>query len=92
MADCKACGAWFASTTEQDLCPTCERALKRLGGYVEPVKRGRWAENRRSMYDSTWGEDVYWYTYTCSVCGYEGMSNFNYCPKCGAKMEDDHDL
>ena len=38
MADCKACGAWFSSTAPSELCPTCERALKRLDGYV--VSRG----------------------------------------------------
>ena len=37
MADCKACGAWFGSVTEQDLCPACERALKRLNGYAVHV-------------------------------------------------------
>lgn len=36
MAECKACGEWFGTATPQDLCPTCERALKRLGGYVGP--------------------------------------------------------
>ena len=39
MADCKACGAWFGTATPQDLCPTCERALKRLNGYAVPVVR-----------------------------------------------------
>ena len=34
MANCKACGAWFSSTALSELCPTCERALKRLNGYV----------------------------------------------------------
>ena len=29
--ECKACGAWFASTMKTDLCTTCERAMKRLG-------------------------------------------------------------
>lgn len=39
MADCKVCGAWFSSTTKTELCPTCERALKRLNGYAVPVMR-----------------------------------------------------
>ena len=38
MAECKACGEWFGTATPQDLCPTCERALNRLGGYVAPVR------------------------------------------------------
>ncbi len=39
MADCKCCGAWFSSTAPSELCPTCERALKRLNGYAVPVVR-----------------------------------------------------
>ena len=39
MADCKACGACFSSTAPSELCPTCERALKRLNGYAVPVVR-----------------------------------------------------
>ena len=39
MADCKACGGWFSSTAPSELCPTCERALKRLSGYAVPVVR-----------------------------------------------------
>ena len=32
--------------------------------------------------------------YACSWCGHEGYSGMNYCPNCGAKMEEsdgDHD-
>ena len=39
MANCNACGAWFSSTAPDELCPTCERALKRLNGYAVPVVR-----------------------------------------------------
>lgn len=28
--DCKACGQWFSSSSNDDLCPTCDRAMKRL--------------------------------------------------------------
>lgn len=94
MADCKACGAWFASTTEQDLCPTCERALKRLGGYVEPVKRGRWVDRYGGKYANP--------LYECSECKEAALYEYRrdnlghcytvqalsaVCPHCGAKME-----
>ena len=46
MANCKACGAWFGTATPQDLCPTCERALKRLNGYAVPVVRCGECEKR----------------------------------------------
>lgn len=39
MANCKACGAWFSSTAQDEICPTCGRALKRLNGYAVTVIR-----------------------------------------------------
>jgi lipopolysaccharide biosynthesis regulator YciM len=28
-----------------------------------------------------------WHDYACSVCHYKSLSQTNYCPNCGAKME-----
>lgn len=42
MPDCKACGKWFATMEQCELCPTCERALERLRNYAAPVVHGRW--------------------------------------------------
>ena len=53
MANCKACGAWFSSTAAQELCPTCERALKRLNGYAVPV---------------VWCKNCDWYREDGSIC------------------------
>lgn len=39
MPDCKACGKWFATMEQCELCPTCERALERLRNYAAPVVR-----------------------------------------------------
>ena len=42
---------------------------------VAPVRHGRWEKN----------DD-----YTCSLCGYRmviGDGAYNYCPKCGARMD-----
>lgn len=57
-----------------------------LDNGVTVQEQGQWTENQQTTYDSTWGEDVYWYTYTCSVCGGEAMNNFDYCPFCGNPM------
>lgn len=47
---------------------------------VQPVKHGRWIKPTRvpgSMLDE------------CSVCGFNcGAYTFNYCPYCGAKMDE----
>lgn len=77
MADCKVCGAWFSSTAKTEICPTCERALKRLNGYAGPVVHGQWIE-------LAFGE------LKCSVCGIVQEDNaypYNYCPNCGGKMD-----
>lgn len=83
MADCKACGEWFGTTTPQDLCPPCERALKRLGGYVAPVRHGRW------MIADTVIENA-----VCSCCRKHFQSYYEayfYCPNCGALMDGGKD-
>lgn len=59
MADCKACGGWFGTTIPQNLCPACERALKRLNGYAVPVS---WTQVDEALPPN--GEDVLcWYEY-----------------------------
>ena len=54
MADCKACGAWFSSTAKTEICPTCERALKRLNGYAVPVVHGHWDGYECSICDGNY--------------------------------------
>lgn len=75
MANCKACGAFFGSGTHQDLCPACERALKRLGNYAAPVRHGHWIEEDGFQICSECGEEHEWDEYRA-----------NYCDVCGAKM------
>ena len=54
---------------------------------VAPVVHGRWTEKQNTIYDSTWGEDVHWFTYICSECEQEAMNDFSFCPNCGARMD-----
>lgn len=81
MAECKACGTWFGSATPQDLCPTCERALERLSGYIAETLTNRQQINEAPTVDAV---PVVW----CGKCRY---SRFNmlgsYCVKhCGLAM------
>lgn len=54
---------------------------------IEPTKHGRWLETPYCAYDDT---------YKCSVCGKEWEfikgtpqdNEANYCPKCGARMDE----
>ncbi|MBQ9168896.1 MAG: hypothetical protein IJX67_10900 [Oscillospiraceae bacterium] len=80
MADCKACGAFFGTAMPQDLCPTCDRALKRLNGYVAPVVHGEW---RAKIMKDIGTHTVYW----CSKCNCCSYFRYKYCPNCGAKMD-----
>ena len=87
MADCKACGEWFGSTSEDELCPACEKALKRLKGYAVPVRRCSF-----SLEEARRRESVY----KCSACGNYltvradtlngGRADMNYCPFCGGRV------
>lgn len=48
---------------------------------VEPVKHGHWIADRI--------EDKHWLCYDCSECGNMGTVKSNYCPWCGARMDDE---
>ena len=89
MADCKACGAWFSSTTKTELCPTCERALKRLNGYAVPVVHGQWIPLE---YDGYADGNPVWDLWECSECREEHSGDEDtlppYCPNCGTKMDE----
>nr|DAL72874.1 MAG TPA: zinc-ribbon family protein [Caudoviricetes sp.] len=94
MPDCKACGKWFATMEQCELCPTCERALERLRNYAAQVVHGRWIK-KWDLYDKGFYiSRKEWYT--CSNCGmktnykdesFEKEVGYNYCPNCGAKMD-----
>lgn len=56
-----------------DIAPTIE---------AKPVKHGRWLQCFEDWRHQMEGDE-------CSVCGFKifGSPDFNYCPRCGAKME-----
>lgn len=93
---CKACGGWFSSTSDTELCGTCERALKRLNGYAAPVVHGQWIGEGDGYADGEIVTDV-WYCSECDYCIDDGTDRPDmlpkFCPNCGAKMdeEDKHD-
>lgn len=75
MPDCKACGKWFATTEQCELCPTCERALERLSNYAALVVHAHRVDNGG-------------FYYRCSECGGVLTYGGNYCPNCGARMDE----
>ena len=52
---------------------------------VEPVRHGRWIEQTHE-----WDFPPFHYTdYKCSLCGIREQAKRNYCPDCGAKMDEE---
>ena len=75
MADCIVCGGWFSSSNRTDeLCPTCERAVKRLKGYAVPVVRCKECKHR--TYIEAIGE--HWCTHARGLCGF--VHDDEFCP------------
>lgn len=54
---------------------------------AEPVRHGRWLYN---SYPTVWyghGEPPEW---VCSECEERAYNTYDYCPNCGAKMDDEN--
>lgn len=47
---------------------------------AEPVRRGRWVDHQYKEFPVG--------RYECSVCGARHDMPWDYCPNCGARMED----
>ena len=62
------------------------RADHLLANGVVVREKGEWTEHQHTSYDDMREEDVIWFTYACSVCGGEVMSDYDFCPNCGADM------
>lgn len=55
-----------------------------------PVKHGRWLSEKCNHKPCRIKNPDKWVVYKCSSCGYSnGRKQSNYCPNCGAKMEEE---
>lgn len=52
---------------------------------AEPVRHGRWIERTEPI---SWCEDDVDVFYECSLCKCVEPGKSNYCPNCGAKMDE----
>ena len=65
---------------------TSAQAIDRIG-QLEPVRHGWWLYN---YYPTVWyghGEPPEW---VCSECEERAYNTYDYCPNCGAKMDDEN--
>ena len=59
----------------------CREALRDVpAADVRPVVRGKWQSWTQDRPPCKW--------YSCDYCGFHALSKSNYCPNCGACMEE----
>lgn len=49
---------------------------------AEPVRHGKWIFNPSDAFEAMFAKPK------CSECGFESADGGNYCPNCGARMDD----
>ena len=49
---------------------------------VSPVRHGYWVKEKRDVL-------IHWHCSVCKECYYLDMPNAEYCPHCGAKMDEE---
>ena len=52
------------------------------------MRHGKWEWNESIKTEDMDGWFIDEQGYVCSECGFIGVDNFNYCPNCGAKMDE----
>lgn len=78
--DCKYCPYWGTGHGGLSECTQLARDALALLEAQEPVVHGRWIDIP---------DKPEWDQKMCSVCGDYRCCQGNYCPNCGAKMEDE---
>ena len=78
--------AFMTMTSDGDKADWCKWVLKQLPSAQPERKAGKWIKHISDIYPAD-------STMECNVCHAEQtlLCDDNYCPNCGAKMEDDHE-
>ena len=89
----KDCGDCEAYNKEKHHCPKFCKVIKEAVKEIEENhNKGKWEMTYKGMRkDVNTGLMISAYNCKCSVCGWETGNQgtrFNYCPKCGAKMDE----
>ena len=72
----------------QELCKTVEEVFKKVpAADVAPVRHGRWILEPTNPYDDPGYKNRM--IKVCSCCHWSNACKYNYCPNCGAKMDQE---
>ena len=70
--------------TQQEVCKFLVNYMEVLEKQMQEPKTGRW---RRISIDKYTTHAQYWYE--CDKCGEHNLGNTDFCPNCGAEMENE---
>ena len=76
----------FCKDTSCTVCPAKDFADHMYADGWTRAKQGEWIEH---IEKPTWLEDDVEVYYECSNCGIKNFGETNYCPCCGANMQED---
>ena len=66
----------------QDIADWYEKCINETAAAdVAPVRHGYWVKEKRDVL-------IHWHCSACKECFYLDMPNAEYCPHCGAKMDE----
>ena len=66
----------------QDIADWYEKCINETpAADVVPVRHGYWVKEKRDVL-------LHWHCSACKECYYLDMPNAEYCPRCGAKMDE----
>ena len=67
----------------QDIADWYEKCINEIpAADVAPVRHGYWVKEKRDVL-------IHWHCSACKECYYLDMPNAEYCPHCGAKMDEE---
>ena len=75
---------------DQCECPTLKEVVETLAYYKDLEEQGRLIEQKHGQWKIIGMRPVGTHlTHYCSICGGHGDNEMDYCPNCGAKMDEE---
>ena len=81
--------AVLKETELNDPCEFCYDSIQKLAHYEDLEEQGRLIEQKHGRWKIIGMRPVGTHlTHYCSICGGHGDNEMDYCPNCGAKMDE----